>query len=84
MILRVTRWEQEFASQAIGGHQQAPVLTAPILPTRRRWKDQRKLWAEEQAAEKRDATQIENEEDCWAGVGMDDAEEPLPGISMRM
>ena len=40
-------------------------------------------WAEEQAAEKRGATQMENEEDCWAGVGMDDGEKPLPGISVR-
>ena len=84
MILSVTRWEQEFVSGAIGGHQQAPVLTAPTMPTRRRWKDQRKLWAEEQAEKKRDATQIENEEDCWAGVGTDDAEQPLPGMSVRM
>ena len=35
------------------------------------------VWAEEQAEEKRDATQMENEEDCWAGVGMDDAAQPL-------
>ena len=27
--------------------------------------------------------QMENE-DCWAGVGMDDAEQHLPGISVRM
>ena len=98
MVLRVICWELECASRTDGGRQRPPGLTTVLGKGRReakgelahpRMKGARQKKSDrperpEQQEEEWEAMQIEDEEDPWAGLGMDEAGETPPSISKNV